>query len=73
MIVVLLPPENVIPLIQDYSKLLPAESSLNPRAINHNRNDRGKIISTDYGIMQINSTHIPGLKKWALSGVRKIC
>ena len=42
------------------------ESSLNPRAINHNRNDSGKIISTDYGIMQINSTHIPGLKKMGI-------
>ena len=42
------------------------ESSLNPRAINHNRNASGKIISTDYGLMQINSTHIPGLKRMGI-------
>ncbi|EQB1145935.1 transglycosylase SLT domain-containing protein, partial [Escherichia coli] len=35
------------------------ESSLVATAINHNKNKSGKIISTDYGIMQINSVHIP--------------
>ncbi|EFA7860201.1 lytic transglycosylase domain-containing protein [Escherichia coli] len=39
------------------------ESSLVATAINHNKNKSGKIISTDYGIMQINSVHIPELKK----------
>ena len=39
------------------------ESSLVATAINHNKNKSGKIISTDYGIMQINSAHIPELKK----------
>jgi soluble lytic murein transglycosylase-like protein len=37
------------------------ESGLNPKAINHNKNKAGKVISTDYGLSQINSTHIPGL------------
>ncbi len=39
------------------------ESGLVTTAINHNKNKSGKIISTDYGIMQINSVHIPELKK----------
>ena len=39
------------------------ESSLVATAIHHNKNKSGKIISTDYGIMQINSVHIPELKK----------
>ena len=39
------------------------ESGLVATAINHNKNKSGKIISTDYGIMQINSSHIPELKK----------
>ncbi|AHK22107.1 lytic transglycosylase (plasmid) [Yersinia similis] len=37
------------------------ESGLNPRAINTNRDKAGKAISTDYGVMQINSRHIPKL------------
>lgn len=39
------------------------ESSLVATAINHNKNKSGKVTSTDYGIMQINSSHIPELKK----------
>lgn len=39
------------------------ESGLVATAINHNKNKSGKTISTDYGIMQINSVHIPELKK----------
>ncbi|HDQ1638752.1 TPA: lytic transglycosylase domain-containing protein, partial [Escherichia coli] len=39
------------------------ESGLVATAINHNKNKSGKIISTDYGIMQINSVHFPELKK----------
>ena len=39
------------------------ESQLNARAINHNRDKKtGKILSSDYGVMQINSTHIAGLR-----------
>lgn len=38
------------------------ESSLIPDRINHNK-EKGKILSTDYGLMQINSSHIPNLKK----------
>lgn len=37
------------------------ESSLRHWVTNHNRNKAGKILSTDYGVMQINSTHIPRL------------
>ena len=37
------------------------ESGLNPNAINHNKNKAGKITSTDYGLSQINSRHIPTL------------
>ena len=37
------------------------ESGLNPNAINHNKNKAGKITSTDYGLAQINSRHIPTL------------
>lgn len=38
------------------------ESSLKPGAINFNKDKKtGKINSIDYGLMQINSTHIPKL------------
>lgn len=37
------------------------ESHLDPRAINVNRDKKGRVKSTDYGLMQINSTHIPEL------------
>lgn len=40
------------------------ESSLKPGAININKDRKtGKASSTDYGLMQINSTHIPKLIK----------
>lgn len=39
------------------------ESSLNPTAINQNRNNAGTVTSTDYGVMQINSRHLPELKQ----------
>lgn len=35
------------------------ESGLNPRITNTNRNKAGKPLSTDYGLMGINSSHIP--------------
>ncbi|ELO0595366.1 lytic transglycosylase domain-containing protein [Salmonella enterica] len=38
------------------------ESHLDPRAINVNRDKKGQVNSTDYGLMQINSTHIPELQ-----------
>ncbi|TQS67332.1 pilus assembly protein [Salmonella enterica subsp. enterica serovar Typhimurium] len=38
------------------------ESNLDPLATNDNRDKKtGKIKSTDYGLMMINSTHIPRL------------
>ncbi|MFJ3459443.1 lytic transglycosylase domain-containing protein [Scandinavium goeteborgense] len=39
------------------------ESGLNPHAINQNRNRKGAVTSTDYGLMQINSVHVPELKR----------
>lgn len=39
------------------------ESSFNPRAINNNKNKQGKIVSTDYGIMQINSKTLQRFRK----------
>lgn len=37
------------------------ESSLRPWVTNTNRDKKGEALSTDYGLMQINSTHIPKL------------
>lgn len=37
------------------------ESGMNPTIINTNRNKSGKAISYDYGVMQVNSNHIPKL------------
>lgn len=37
------------------------ESHLDPHAINFNRDKKGRVKSTDYGLMQINSVHIPEL------------
>lgn len=38
------------------------ESHLDPHAINVNRDRKGRVKSTDYGLMQINSAHIPELQ-----------
>ncbi|EKS6646042.1 lytic transglycosylase domain-containing protein [Enterobacter hormaechei] len=38
------------------------ESGFNPQAVNYNRDHHGKVTSTDYGLMQINSSHIPELR-----------
>lgn len=38
------------------------ESSLRPRVTHDNRSRKtGKIVSRDYGLMQVNSTHVPDL------------
>lgn len=37
------------------------ESSLNPVAKNFNRDKKGNVLSIDYGLMMINSIHIPKL------------
>lgn len=42
------------------------ESRLNPRATNANRNKAGKVTSTDYGVMQVNSSHIPTLVRMGI-------
>lgn len=39
------------------------ESNLVPTAINYNKDSKGRITSVDYGVMQVNSTHIPELKR----------
>lgn len=39
------------------------ESGMNPGATNDNKDSKGHVTSTDYGVMQINSTHIPELIK----------
>lgn len=39
------------------------ESGFRPRVTNTNRDKKGRAISTDYGLMQVNSTHIPKLKR----------
>lgn len=38
------------------------ESGMNPHAIGYNRNRQGNITSRDFGLMQINSTHLAKLK-----------
>ncbi|WP_426575568.1 lytic transglycosylase domain-containing protein (plasmid) [Xenorhabdus stockiae] len=38
------------------------ESRLNPQAVGKNRDKQGRITSRDYGLMQINEIHIPGLR-----------
>lgn len=37
------------------------ESNFNPIAINNNYDANGNIVSKDYGIMQINQSHVPDL------------
>lgn len=39
------------------------ESRYNPKAINYNRDAKGKITSTDYGIMQINDATLRNFRK----------
>lgn len=39
------------------------ESRLSAKAVNTNRDKRGRVLSVDYGLMQVNSTHIPRLQK----------
>jgi len=38
------------------------ESGMNPHAIGYNRNRQGLVTSRDFGLMQINSTHLAKLK-----------
>lgn len=39
------------------------ESGMNPKAVGVNKNKDGKVISRDYGVMQVNDTHVPRLVK----------
>jgi len=47
------------------------ESGMNPHAIGYNRNRQGNITSRDFGLMQINSTHLAKLK--AMGGLTWQC
>ncbi|EAW9500982.1 lytic transglycosylase domain-containing protein [Salmonella enterica] len=47
------------------------ESSLIPGIVNYNRDKKGKIISIDYGLMQVNSAHIPELKNMGIIREKK--
>jgi soluble lytic murein transglycosylase-like protein len=38
------------------------ESGLNPKAVGMNKDKKGKVTSRDFGLMQINETHIPQLR-----------
>ncbi|WGK60010.1 lytic transglycosylase domain-containing protein [Pantoea sp. SS70] len=38
------------------------ESGMNPHAVGYNRDKQGRVISRDFGLMQINSTHLAKLK-----------
>lgn len=42
------------------------ESGLRQRVINRNVNDAGKVVSTDYGVMQINTSNATRLVKMGL-------
>lgn len=46
-------------LLRSISKV---ESGFNAGAIGYNRNKKGEVTSRDYGLMQINSTHVPRLR-----------
>ncbi len=46
-------------LLRSISKV---ESGFNAGAIGYNRNKKGQVTSRDFGLMQINSTHVPQLR-----------
>lgn len=49
------------------------ESGLARQAVGINKNNKGKVVSRDYGIMQINDLHIPSLiRKGVISGTRQL-
>ncbi|PAZ33854.1 lytic transglycosylase, partial [Escherichia coli] len=39
------------------------ESKMKPNAIGYNRNAKGELLTRDFGLMQINETHVRNLKK----------
>ncbi|MDD5053108.1 MAG: lytic transglycosylase domain-containing protein [Sulfuricurvum sp.] len=51
---------NIPPLL--LKKIATIESGINPRAINHNANG-----TLDYGLMQINSSHLKQLSQWGIN------
>ncbi|MFQ6283762.1 lytic transglycosylase domain-containing protein [Yersinia enterocolitica] len=50
---------NIDPLL--LRSIAIVESNLNNKAIGINRNTEGKVVSRDYGIMQVNQIHVPSL------------
>ncbi|CAH6878611.1 lytic transglycosylase domain-containing protein [Vibrio splendidus] len=58
---------NVEPLLLE--SIAKVESSLNPNAYNENKNSFGEVISRDFGLMQINSTWFPKLRKFNVNEV----
>lgn len=51
---------NIPPLL--LKKIATIESGINPKALNRNANG-----TLDYGLMQINSTHLRRLSKWGIT------
>jgi soluble lytic murein transglycosylase-like protein len=51
---------NIPPLL--LKKIATIESGINPRALNHNANG-----TLDYGLMQINSSHLRELSQWGIN------
>ena len=43
------------------------ESNFNPKAYNENKNQHGKVISRDFGLMQINSTWFDRLREFSIN------
>ncbi len=59
---------NVDPLL--LKSIATVESRLRPNATNENHDQSGQVISTDYGIMQINSTWFPRLRDFDVNAQR---
>jgi soluble lytic murein transglycosylase-like protein len=51
---------NIPPLL--LKKIATIESGINPKALNHNANG-----TLDYGLMQINSSHLRQLSQWGIN------
>lgn len=43
------------------------ESRIDQSAVNHNKNQNGEIVSSDYGVMQINSTWFSSLEQYGIT------
>ena len=56
---------HVNPLL--LSAIAKVESDYRPTATNKNKNNQGKVVSVDYGLMQINSTWFSRLKNFGVN------